>query len=48
LLPTDCAAQPTADNTMMVNTRYRHISTVEITNGGINESLAYLGTFFAR
>jgi len=26
---------------MMVNTRYRHISTVEITNGGINESLAY-------
>ena len=25
----------------MVKTRYRHISTVEITNGGINESLAY-------
>jgi hypothetical protein len=38
LLPTDCAAQPTADNTMKVNMRYRHISTVVITNGGINES----------
>jgi hypothetical protein len=46
LLPMNGAAQPTANNTMMVNTRYRHISTVEITNGGINEFLAYPGDIF--
>jgi len=31
---------------ILLDTRYRHISTVEITKGSINESLAYPGDIF--
>ena len=31
---------------ILLDTRYRHISTVEITEGSINESLAYPGDIF--